>query len=244
MPQNAIRVLAGDCTVRFEGDDVREERGNVVVIGKPDGTILVHDRDGYRPVAWLTRADSVSWADANGTAAVEAASGDRRLTVACHAEYGGGRFATTAAGAVVGDCPDCHGTLVRAADSVECLGCGARYGVPTDADLLDADCGTCGLPRMRVARGDAFDVCLDRACDPLDEAVRDRFDRAWSCPTCGDDLRVLRRGTLIAGCDSYPACETAFRIPAGTIAGDCDRCGLPIFETRSGRRCLDATCSR
>jgi DNA topoisomerase-1 len=93
-----------------------------------------------------------------------------------------------------------------------------------------------------VERGAAFDVCADRECQPLDEAVRDRFDRAWGCPECGAPLRVLRRGGLIAGCDRYPDCETGFAIPAGVVAGECP-CGLPAFETASGRRCLDATCS-
>lgn len=243
MPQDAIRVLAGDCTVRFEGDAVREERGSVVVLGKPDGTVLVHDRDGYRPVAWLTRADSVSWATEDGTAGVDAVSGDRRLRVACHAEHGGGHYAASAAGVEVGNCPGCAGTLIRTPDAVECLGCGDRYGVPEDAVVTDGTCGTCGLPRMRVDRGARLELCVDRGCEPLDEAVRSRFDRAWACPTCGDDLRILRRGGLIAGCDGYPGCDTAFAIPAGTVDGACGECGLPTFETPRGRRCLDATCS-
>jgi DNA topoisomerase-1 len=95
---------------------------------------------------------------------------------------------------------------------------------------------------MSVERGASFRVCVDRACDPLDDAVRDRFDGVWSCPDCGSPLRILRRsGRLIAGCDAYPDCETAFSLPAGVVVDDCG-CGLPVFETATGRRCLDGTC--
>ena len=96
---------------------------------------------------------------------------------------------------------------------------------------------------MRVERGSAFEVCLDRSCESLDERVRAAHDREWDCPDCGADLRILRRGGLIAGCERYPDCETGFAIPAGTVVDGCD-CGLPVFETASGRRCLDAGCQR
>ncbi|MFB6301383.1 MAG: hypothetical protein ABEH78_00760, partial [Haloferacaceae archaeon] len=50
-----VRVLAGECTVRFEGSRERTQRGHVIVVIKPDRTTLVHDADGYQPAAWLTR---------------------------------------------------------------------------------------------------------------------------------------------------------------------------------------------
>jgi DNA topoisomerase-1 len=46
---------------------------------------------------------------------------------------------------------------------------------------------------------------------------------------------------LLAGCDAYPECETAFSLPTGVVVDDCE-CGLPVFETGRGRRCLDSTC--
>ncbi|MUW15544.1 DUF91 domain-containing protein, partial [Halorubrum sp. CBA1125] len=58
MPER-LRVLAGDCHVTERGDRSRAYRGRVVVLIKPDDTTLVHDADGYQPVAWLTRPDSV-----------------------------------------------------------------------------------------------------------------------------------------------------------------------------------------
>ena len=237
-----VRVLAGDCTVRFDGDDDREERGAVVVVAKPDNTVLVHDREGYRPVAWLTRADAVSVSPGPAGFALEAVRDGDRLYVTCHAEHGHATFPASRAGTPVGDCPDCGGALVRTAGAVACLSCDATYGIPRDATMLDERCASCGLPRMRVARGAAFDLCIDRACESLDDRVTERFDRAWTCPACGGDLLVLRRGGLIAGCEGYPECETGFSIPAGTVDGACPECALPVFDTGGERRCLDATC--
>jgi DNA topoisomerase-1 len=237
---DSISMLAGDCTVRFEGREDREERGAVLLIEKPDGTVLVHDQEGYRPVAWLTRADSVSWSPGGPT--IEATTDDQRLTVTCHDEYAHGRYPVSTAGREVGWCPNCGGPLVRERGAVSCLGCSIRHSIPRDATVLDARCETCSLPRMRVERGAGFEVCVDRACEPLDAAVREHFDRVFKCPGCGGDLLVLRRGGLILGCENYPDCETGFSVPGGVIEGSCD-CGLPAFDTGEARRCLDATCA-
>lgn len=237
---DAISMLAGECTVRFEGQEDHEERGWVLLIEKPDGTVLVHDRDGYRPVAWLTRAETVSWSP-DGPA-IEAKSGDKRLSVRCHEERAHGRYPVSTAGGEVGICADCGGQLVRDRGAVSCLRCPVDHSIPRDASLLEECCPDCSKPRVRVERGEPFEVCVDRACESLDEAVRARFDRTFGCPNCGGDLLVLRRGGLILGCENYPDCETGFSLPAGTIEGTCG-CGLPEFEVGDGRRCLDAACS-
>jgi len=268
---DAIRVLAGDCTVRYDGDTREEHRGLVTVVVKPDNTVLVHDADGYQPVAWLTRAEAVTCSrsgrredggngtNGGGAAAetitgtqsvageagaaftVDASDGDQRLRVTAHTEDGYATYPATRAGHPVGTCPDCEGTLVRAGRSVRCIGCGDEYGLPTGASVREERCTECGLPRLRVERGEPLDVCLDPRCEPLVEVVRERFDRAWDCPACGEDLRVIDRNTILLGCDAYPDCETSFGFPSGTVVGDCD-CGLPVFELASGRRCLDAGC--
>ena len=242
MIDDAIRVLAGDCTVIAEGADREEYRGRVTTIVKPDNTVLVHDVDGYQPVAWLTRADSVSSDRANDFTLV-AKKDTQTLRIAAHDQDGFAHYPTSAAGTPVGACPDCDGALVRAS-GVRCVDCGTRYGVPADAAILEegSRCD-CGLPRMRVERGLAFNVCLDRGCESLDEAVTEAFDREWGCPDCDGDLRILRRGGLIAGCERYPDCDTGFAVPAGVVDGAC-ACGLPTFDTRTGTRCLDATCER
>jgi len=193
-PTRSIRVLAGECTTIYDGDEREEHRGHVAVVVKPDNTVLVHDADGYQPVAWLTRADAVSCAR-DGGFSLTAQSGDERLRVVGHTEDGYGSYPATEAGRPIGECPDCERTLVRAGGAVNCLGCGERYGLPAGASVRGETCD-CGLPRMRVERGVPFDLCLDRDCESLDAAVRDEFDRAWDCPDCGDDLRPRLRSEL------------------------------------------------
>lgn len=234
---DGTRVLAGECTTTFEGTREQEQRGDVLVVCKPDNTVLVHDADGYQPVAWLTRADSVSLHDG----VLTATDGEQRLRVETHEEYGSASYPTSPTGVPVGDCPNCDGRLVRADGVVRCLGCDVQHGIPRDATVLDAECA-CGFPKMHVARGRAFEVCLDRACESLDEAVKEALDREWDCPNCDGDLRILRRGGLLAGCEHYPDCDTGWGIPAGTVVGECD-CGLPLFETGSGQRCLATDCA-
>ena len=234
---DGTRVMAGDCTMITDGSNEREQRGDVVVVVKPDNTVLVHDAEGYQPVAWLTRADTV--AIEAGT--VTARDGDELLRVVTHAEHGSARYPASAAGMPVGDCPNCPGTLVRSGGAVACTDCNDRYGVPSDATVTGGRCDDCGLPTLRAERGRTFEVCLDRDCESLDDRVKAAFDREWDCPDCDGDLRILRRGGLLVGCERYPDCDTGFSLPTGVVVGDCD-CGLPVFETGGGHRCLDATC--
>jgi len=259
-----LLTVAGDCTVRErDGTDTRERRGRVVVLVKPDDTVLVHDADGYQPVAWLTRADGVAWehpdaeaAPASATPSTDAADDPRPrftltarkdqrvLSLAANEAVSVTRHDATAAGLPAGNCR-CGGSLVRADGRARCLDCAETYGLPRDAAVTDDAC-ECGLPRIAVARGEAFDLCLARDCEhsrSLDDAVRGAFDRVWDCPECGADLRVIRRGGLMLGCERYPDCETGFAFPAGTVEATCD-CGLPVIETGSGHRCVDSTCDR
>jgi len=240
-----VRVVAGDCTTTFDGTSEREHRGDVVAVLKPDGTVLVHDADGYQPVAWLTRAETVQFVDG----VLDARDGDQRLRLEVHEEHGSARHPVSRAGVPVGGCPDCDGdadsdgTLVLASGTVACHDCESEYAVPRDAAIIEETCADCGLPLLRAERGERVEVCLDRDCESLDERVREAFDRVWDCPEsdCDGDLRILRRGGLIAGCEHYPDCDTGFGLPNGLLDGTCD-CGLPVFETPTGRRCLDSEC--
>jgi len=236
MPDCA-HVIAGRCTTTFEGARASRQHGDVLVVVKPDRTVLVHDADGYQPVAWLTRPESVTVS----TDTVTARDGDQSLEVTIHDAHARAQYPTSEAGVPVGDCSDCGRTLVRARGSVSCSDCG-EYPLPSGATVLDDACKDCGLPEIRVERGAVFECCLDPACDPLDERVRAAFDREWDCPECGGDLRVLRRGGLILGCENYPDCESGYAFPDGVHDGDCG-CGLPAFETTTGRRCLDSACT-
>ncbi len=238
MPEpEVLHVLAGDCLVYT---DETTHRGEVVVLLKPDNTVLVHDTDGYQPVAWLTRADSVA-TTRNGGFSVTAIAGDRTLRVESRSAYGFGEYPGSQAGIPLGNCPDCKHTLVRAGGLVSCLGCDGRYGLPDGASVLDERCD-CGLPQMHVSRGETFELCLSRRCESLDEAVKERFDREWGCPDCDGSLRVIRKGGLLAGCENYPDCETGYVIPNGVVTEPCE-CGLPRFETPRGERCLDSGCN-
>lgn len=277
MPPDTLRTLAGDCRIEVTDNAESVHRGRVLVVLKPDGTVLVHDVTGYQPIAWLTRADDVGVQydvplgavaadpaaepptppqtaahpgfDAVGSGGgdpapfvVTAATDDRQLRIVAERDFGTARYPASPAGPPAGRCPDCGDPFVATTGAIRCTGCGREHGLPTDAEVVDRRC-ECGCPQVRVDRGATFTLCADRSCDPLDAAVRDRFEGDWDCPVCGAPLRVLRRGGLIAGCDRYPACETGFAIPAGVVDGECD-CGLPVFDTGAGRRCLDGTCSR
>ncbi|KAB1192955.1 DUF91 domain-containing protein [Haloferax sp. MBLA0076] len=239
----SIRVFAGDCTVRFEGSRDRVQRGRVVVVAKPDRTVLVHDTSGYQPVAWLTRADSLTVESGPESFGIVARAGDQVLTVESHDSARRSEYPASEAGVPVGSHPGTGEPLVRTGGSVVGLDSGVEFSLPAGATVLDETCDDCGLPLMRVERGATFEVCIDRQCDPLDDHVKDRFDGEWTCPDCGSPLRIIRRGgRLLAGCDAYPECETAFSVPSGVVVDDCE-CGLPIFETGRGRRCLDSTCA-
>ena len=239
-----IRLFAGDCTVEFEGDRERTQRGYVVVVVKPDRTVLVHDAGGYQPVAWLTRADELTAETEGDSFAITARSGEQTLRVVSEAPTGRREFPATEAGVPVGECSECGDALVRAGGEVTCLGCDAAYGLPAGATVLDEPCEDCGLPTMRVERGEALDLCVDWRCDSLAEAVADALDGRWDCPDCGEPLSVVNRGNRpFLGCSAYPDCETTFSIPAGEAVGEC-LCGLPVFETAAGRRCLDGTCDQ
>lgn len=241
MPER-VRVLAGDCQVTERGDRTRTHRGRVVVLVKPDNTTLVHDADGYQPVAWLTRPDSVVVESDDGGFSVTAREGTRRLRIVAEEGTASRALPVTEAGVPVGTCPADGGPLVRSRGDVVCLDCETRWGLPAGASVTDGTCDDCGLPKIRVERGEPFHLCLDPACDPLVDAVRDRFDRVWDCPDCDGELTVQSApGRVFLGCEHYPDCETTFPLPSGVVVAECD-CGLPVFETATGRGCLDGAC--
>ena len=256
-PTETATLYAGDATVVEDATDRREYRGRVVVLAKPDGTVLVHDDAGYQPVAWLTRADAVTVTDDDDGLRVTAHDerADDWLRVTGHDARGrdtsgredasahralSGRYPVSVAGEPVGDCPNCDGALVDTGGAVACVHCDQRHGYPDDATLHGATC-SCGLPRMRVERGAAIDCCVDRDCERLDDHVRDHLDRAFTCPACDGDLVVQRERGLFLACEHRPDCDTAYYVPSGVHDGTCD-CGLPAFAVANGRRCLDATC--
>ena len=237
--QDAIRVLAGECAVRYEsgGETERVLRGDVVVVVKPDDTVLVHDADGYQPAAWLTRPGVVRYTRDAGGFRIDAADGDERLVVESATEHGDAHYPASPAGPPVGGC-ECGGAFVRDGGRVVCVDCRDQYAIPRDAAVIDETCGDCGLPRIRVERGVAVTACVDRDCDPIADAVRAALD--WQC-RCGDPLTVASDRGLHAVCEG---CGSRFRLSSGTRDGDCE-CGLPAVRSGGGdRRCLDSDCDR
>ncbi len=233
-----IRVFAGKSTVTHVADETTEGEGEVVVIVKPDNTVLVHDDSGYRPAGWLTRADSIRLSRQDGTLSLRARKDGETLEVTA-VDIDSAAYPVSPVGPSVGTCARCSGTMVRAAGAVTCVDCGDSYRLPRDATVIGEACADCGLPTISVSRGETFEVCLDRECESIDEVVIDRFDGEWTCPACGTPLSVERERTLQARC---PTCEERYSIPSGDVSGTCE-CGLPRFETDRGDRCLDPDCS-
>lgn len=232
------RLLVGRCRIEYRSASHDQDYlGDVIVVCKPDRTVLVHDATGYQPVAWLTRAAHLSIDDAG----VTATDGDQSLRVrAIDADRV--RDADTAeAGTALGECPDCAGPLVHRGAEVGCLDCEEVYPLPSGGTVHEETCPDCGLPTVTVERGVRVTVCVDRACDPLEARLAADLDDRWDCPECTGSLEVVRAGGLLLGCERYPDCETGFALPAGRQAGTCD-CGLPAFDTSTGRRCLDRAC--
>ena len=234
-----FHIVAGDCRVETHGSADSTVRGQIITVVKPDNTILVHDIEGYKPVAWLTRAESVTVDSETGV--ITAADGDDWLTVTIERSILDRELPGSSSGTPMSTCPDCNGQLIDTGDTVSCLGCRTDYRIPSDGTVQDSQC-ECGLPTMQVDRGESFDVCVDRSCEPLAEVVAERFSGQWDCPTCADGtLRIIRRNNILAACDAYPDCETAFSIPIGRLDGYCG-CGLPRFRHHDRVRCLDTGC--
>jgi len=157
-PTDTIRLFAGDCTTEFVGTRKQTQRGTVLIVVKPDRTVLVHDADGYQPVAWLTRPDEITIESDDRGFSIVATAAEQTLRVVSNANPLQWEVPIGGAGTPVGTCPDCEGPFVRIRGDVQCLVCGDRYGLPAGASVLDTTCDDCRLPQMAVERGDRFEL--------------------------------------------------------------------------------------
>ena len=116
-----IRLFAGDCTTTFEGARTRTQRGHVAVVVKPDRTVLVHDADGYQPVTWLTRPDSLTVETDSSGFGLVARADEQVLRVVSNGESDWVEYPITEAGVPVGSHPETGDPLVRASGAVRGL---------------------------------------------------------------------------------------------------------------------------
>lgn len=163
-----MRVYAGECTTEYEGTVDRTARGHAVALIKPDDTVLVHDRDGYAPVAWLTHPASLDIDHGDGPR-ITAVDGDQRLTVRFHETQGSAVYPVSVAGVPIGSTAGDAGEFVRSRDTVVDLTTGRRYPLPPHSTVIDARCNACGLPSIRVERTENDrSRCLDPTCEHAD----------------------------------------------------------------------------
>lgn len=237
---DTTRILAGDCTVTYDGTDTVTQRGAVLILYKPDDTVLVHDADGYQPAAWLTRADTVRVTRTDDGFELFATKDDATLHIESHTTTGDRYYPSSPAGPPTGACPTCPGTLIETTAAIVCTACRHQYQIPRDATIADDPCPDCGLPLMTVERGATFELCTDHSCDALADVVADQFDTAWPCPNCGSPTTIDDTRGVCATCT---ACDTTVSVPRGTIIGECP-CGMPLFASADATRCFDPDCTR
>jgi DNA topoisomerase-1 len=246
-PTETATLYAGDATVVEDAADRREYRGRVVVLAKPDGTVLVHDADGYQPVAWLTRADAVTVTDDDAfrvTAHDERA--DDWLRVTGHPDgaadetdaspnRGGfaGQYPVTAAGEPIGRCPACEGALVDTGGAVTCVHCSEHHAYPDDATIRRPTPGSETLPASDAMAADA-----DAGATATTTAAKGDATTEQAPATCDCGLPRMRveRGAVIDCCVDRE-CERLDEHVRAHLDGeyDCPECeGDLVVERERG----------
>ncbi|HOO03839.1 MAG TPA: DNA topoisomerase I [Methanomassiliicoccales archaeon] len=158
----------------------------------------------------------------------------------------------------IGTCPKCGKDLrlIRSRKGSEFIGCSGypecdvTYPKPGGALVqpTDEQCGTCGLPVVKVIRrGSPVRMqCIDPDC-----ASNQGREAVGACPECGKELRVLysRAGKRFIGCSGYPECKRTYPLPQfGTLEflGEaCPECGAPVLRVKGKggwRFCANMEC--
>jgi DNA topoisomerase-1 len=234
----AIRIFAGDCTTAFEGSRDRTQRGRVVIVIKPDRTTLVHDADGYQPVAWLTRPDSLT-VETGSTGGADAGDGGPGTATTRYGPGGDATDADAGPDPATGRDAGGFGIVARTADEtlrVTCHEETGRASFPVSAAGVPVGtCPDCGAVLVR-SRDVVCTGCRAQYPLPSGSTVRDT-----ACPDCGlPELRV-ERGRAFDLCLD-PGCSplAAAVVDAFDRVWDCPDCGSPLRVRRArGRVYLD-----
>jgi DNA topoisomerase-1 len=227
----SIRVFAGDCTTAFTGGRDRTRRGRVVIVIKPDRTVLVHDAAGFQPVAWLTRADSLTVETAARGAGPDGGS-DR---------HGGDDDPTDdqwddAADRRVPD-PPSGGVGIVARSGEERLrvvshGPAARVRYPVSAAGVPVgDCPECDGTLVRNGGVTCLDCPVEHAL-PAGATVLDA-----RCDDCGAPLMRVERGATFVCCVDV-GCQALGDLVAERFdrSFDCPACGRDLRVKRARGR--------
>jgi DNA topoisomerase-1 len=240
---SSIRVFAGECTTEFAGGRERTRRGRVVVLIKPDRTVLVHDAAGYQPVAWLTRADSLSvetvpLASGETPPAGETAGGERGDHRDADSDgIGTVETTPTAGNQDTAPTPPAGGFGLVARRGDETLrivshGPAAHHQFPaTAAGVPVGACPDCGGTLVRDGGlnclGCAGEYSLPAGATVLEE----------QCSDCGLPTVRVERGAVVECCVD-PACEPLSDRVAERVdrTYDCPDCGSDLRVSRTRGR--------
>lgn len=72
-------VISGPALMEYNGRVLKKFEGDMVLILKPDNSIIIHGLHGVKPVSYLARAQEIWSRGSNGTFTIEAISGNDRL---------------------------------------------------------------------------------------------------------------------------------------------------------------------
>jgi DNA topoisomerase-1 len=229
--RESIRVFAGDCTMEFTGGRDCTRRGRVVILVKPDRTVLVHDATGFQPVAWLTRADSltVETAARGGSSDGPERRGDGQDDPA------DGRR-DDARDEHVPDPPSGGvGIVARSGDErlrVVSHGPATRARYPASAAGVPVgECADCGGTLVRNGGVACLDCSVEHAL-PAGATVLE-----CRCDDCGAPLMRVERGTAFVCCVDV-GCRALGDLVADRFdrSFDCPACGRDLRVERARGR--------
>jgi superfamily II DNA helicase RecQ len=74
-------VMAGQAELEYSGRAQKTYKGNIILLLKPDDSVLVHGTRGVNPVSYVVRAEDIQPRGKDGTLTITAGTGKDRLVV-------------------------------------------------------------------------------------------------------------------------------------------------------------------